>query len=580
MSIIKQMRVIWGNLKRERRIQVLAALCITLLSGIAEICSLGAVIPFLAILTNGAKAKGSETIKEIATVVGISEDSKLVVPSAVIFGAAAVIAASVRVLNIYLNNRLAAAIGSDLSSEAFKKTLYQPYDQHVKSNSAEVIAAITADISLAESGISSVLQMISSVIISVFIISGLIAIDGATAITTGALFGIAYCSLTAITKKRLLINGKEISRATRYQLKSLQEGLGGIREVILEGTQLLLIEEYEKADRKKRRLQANTIFLSTFPRYVLEAVTMVAIASIAVAIVLIQGKGSSTIIILGALALGSQRLLPPLQQVYSAWASLKSYNIAISNVIMLVSQPMPIHTGKSEIEFPRFRRLQLEEVNFRYDSDEEYILKDIELEIKQGECIGVVGSTGSGKSTLMDLVMGLLKPTSGRIIAGDIDLTDVRNEKARNSWRSIVAHVPQDVYLRDASIAENIAFGIPVEKIDIRRVKNAARLARIDRFIESDKKTYWKEVGERGVRLSGGQKQRLGIARALYKDARLLIIDEATSALDANTEREIMESIYNLRGSITTLIIAHREGTLWGCDRIIKVENGTVIELK
>ena len=252
-----------------------------------------------------------------------------------------------------------------------------------------------------------------------------------------------------------------------------------------------------------------------------------------------KGSGVAVIPLLGALALGAQRLLPALQQVYHNWSSLKSCIADLAGVLAMLNQPLPSQVSVSE-PLPMRKGIRLQGVHFRYGVEQPEVLQGLDLEIHRGERIGLIGSTGSGKSTMVDLLMGLLTPTAGKVLVDGTDLHDPAQPQRLAAWRAAIAHVPQSIYLADSSIAENIAFGVPRQQIDLARVKQAAAQAQIASFIEGSSEGYQSFVGERGIRLSGGQRQRIGIARALYKQARVLVFDEATSALDTGTEEAVM----------------------------------------
>jgi ATP-binding cassette subfamily B protein len=292
-------------------------------------------------------------------------------------------------------------------------------------------------------------------------------------------------------------------------------------------------------------------------------------------LVLQRGSGAAVIPLLGALALGAQRLLPALQQVYSGWSSLIGYNTAMQAVLALLSQPLPPQVQVVE-PLQLGQSIRLDSVHFSYGHDQPKVLHGVNLQIRRGERIGLIGSTGSGKSTMMDLLMGLLPPTAGQLLVDGADLHDPEHPDRLMAWRASIAHVPQSIYLADSSIAENIAFGVPSEYIDLALVKQAAAQAQIASFIESNPEGYESFVGERGIRLSGGQRQRIGLARALYKKARVLVLDEATSALDTRTEETVMKAINGLSESLTVIMIAHRLSTLKSCDRVIRLEHGSV----
>jgi ABC-type bacteriocin/lantibiotic exporter with double-glycine peptidase domain len=347
--------------------------------------------------------------------------------------------------------------------------------------------------------------------------------------------------------------------------------------VLIDGTQQFYCQLYRNADLPLRRASGDSQFISGSPRYIMEAIGMTLIAGIAFVMTQQEDGGIVTAIpMLGGLALGAQRLLPALQLAYSSYSTIKGSKSSFEDVLNLLNQPLPEYTDQA-LPKPTFfkQEIQLKNLNFRYTEESPWVLKNINLSLKKGARIGFIGATGSGKSTLLDIIMGLLSPTSGKLI---IDQQSI-NSQNRRAWRAHIAHVPQNIYLSDNSVEENIAFGISKDKIDYQRVKKAAQQAQIADLIEEWKDGYQTFVGERGVRLSGGQRQRIGIARALYKKASILIFDEATSALDNETEWEVMEAIESLDKEITVLIIAHRLTTLIGCDKIVKLNKDYTVHI-
>ncbi|MDA7434757.1 ABC transporter ATP-binding protein/permease [Synechococcus sp. AH-601-J22] len=566
---------IWEHLSRRRRIQLGCLLVVMLASGGAELVSLGTVLPFLAVLSDPERLWEQPIVQALAARVGFTQSNQLFLPASLAFAAAAVLAAVVRLANLWLNGRLAAAVGSDLSCEAYRRTLYQPYGLHVQRNSSAVITSTTTQINLTVVALNSLLQLITSAVVAASLLTGLLVINAPMALAAAALFGSAYGVLANTARQELRRNGQKIVDASSQQLKALQEGLGAIRDVLLDGSQPTYLKIYREADRPQRQLRAKNIFLSAFPRYALEALGMVAIALLGGFLVLQRGSGAAVIPLLGALALGAQRLLPALQQIYSGWASLKGTDAAFQAVLAMLNQPLPPLVCVAK-PLPLREGISLVGVHFRYGLEQPEVLSRLDFEIRRGERIGLIGSTGGGKSTTVDLLMGLLEPTTGKVLVDGEDLHHPEYPERLVAWRSSIAHVPQSVYLADSSIAENIAFGVPLDQIDFALVKHAAAKAQIASFIESSMDGYKSFVGERGIRLSGGQRQRIGIARALYKQASVLVFDEATSALDSGTELAVMEAINGLSESLTVIMIAHRLSTLKSCDRVIRLEQGTV----
>ena len=357
-------------------------------------------------------------------------------------------------------------------------------------------------------------------------------------------------------------------------MKALQEGLGGIRDVLLDGAQAIYCNIYRDADLALSRAKANVSFISASPRYVMEALGMVLIAILAYMLSGQSGGVAEALPVLAALALGAQRLLPALQQSYNSWATVAGCEATLREILELLDQPLPERNFSELImPLPFQNSIQFDSVDFRYSRSGPLVIEKLNLVIAKGSRVGFVGQTGSGKSTALDLLMGLLEPTKGRLIVDGHPITGSKVEE----WQKNIAHVPQSIYLADATIAENIAFGIPRNSINIERMKLAAHQAQISEFIESRPDGYDAWVGECGIRLSGGQRQRIGIARALYKQASILVFDEATSALDTTTEQLVMSAIDSLSCNLTVLIIAHRITTVKNCDLIVEFAHGRVV---
>lgn len=549
-----------------------------LLSGAAELLTLGAVLPFLALLSDPQRLWQQPLVQDLATRLGFTAARELLLPATLAFVVAAISAAVIRLTNLWLNGRFAAAVGSDLSCEAYKRTLYQPYVAHVQRNSSADIAGITTQIYLTVLAINSLLQLLTAAVVAAFLLTGLLLINAPLAVAAATLFGGAYGIMAITAKRELRRNSHQIAKATTEQLKSLQEGLGAIRDVLLDGSQLTYLQIYRQADRPLRQFQAQNVFLGAFPRYALEALGMSAIAVFGGLVVWQERSGTNVISLLGVMALGAQRLLPALQRIYNSWASMKGYSAAIEAVLTMLNLPMPHQVAVAD-SLPLNEGIRLEGVHFRYGPKQPDVLQGLDLEIYRGERIGLIGSTGSGKSTAMDILIGLLAPSSGRVLVDGEDLYDPDHPERLVAWRSSIAHVPQSIYLADSTIAENIAFGIPKEQIDFVRMREAAEQAQIAGFIESSPRGYETFVGERGVRLSGGQCQRIGIARGLYKQASVIVLDEATSALDTFTEEEVMKAIEGLSKELTIIMIAHRLTTLARCDRIFELSTKTPIRI-
>lgn len=573
-STLTLLRGIARHLSRRRRWQLGGLLLVMLASGGAELLSLAAVLPFLAVLSDPQQLWRQPLMQALAQRAGITSAQELLLPICLAFALAALLAAGVRLLNLWLNGRLAAAIGSDLSCEAYRRTLHQPYRVHLSRNSSEWITAISQQTTLTVIALNAVLQLCTAAVVAAGLLLTLLAVDWVLAIASAAVFASAYGLQAYAVRRRLAANSRQVADASRQQLQALQEGLGSIRDVLLGNHQATFLAAYRQADRPMRLRQAQSLFLGALPRYPLEALGLVLIALLGW--LLLKSDGVASVIpLLGTLALGAQRLLPALHQVYSGWATLNSTSAPLAAVLALLEQPMPSEVAAKAAALGHSIRFVA--VHFRYGPELPDILCGLDLTIQRGERIGVIGRTGCGKSTTIDLLMGLLEPTAGRLLIDGRDLHDPEHPERLAAWRATIAHVPQSIVLADASIAENIAFGVPPAAIDMQRVRQAAKQAQIAAWVESGSDGYHTLVGERGIRLSGGQRQRVGIARALYREASVLVLDEATSALDTATEHTVMEAIEGLGPELTIVMIAHRLSTVARCHRVIQLDSGRVV---
>jgi len=568
---------LWNHLNSRRKKQFLMLLILMFVASLLEVVSVGAILPFLGVLTAPEQVYQHPLMQPLIETLELSAPSQLVLPLTILFIIAALLAGSIRLILLYVMTRLSYATGADLSIKIYNLTLYQEYAIHVSRNSSEVINGIISKTStVIGSVIMPVINLISSTILIISIMSALFVIDIIVALSAFIGFGLLYLGVIHFTGIQLKENSKIIADKSTQMIKSLQEGLGGIRDVLIDGSQQFYSQLYRSADLPLRRASGNNAFIGGGPRYVLEAVGMTLIAALAYIMSQKEGGMATAIPVLGALALGAQRLLPALQQAYASFSSIRGVEASLKDVLSLLDQPLPEYVNQpSPTPIPFEREIKLTNLSFRYIKEGPLVLENINLSIVKGERIGFMGVTGSGKSTLLDIIMGLLPPTDGKLT---IDQTPL-NSRNQRAWQAHIAHVPQNIYLSDSTIEENIAFGTPIEQIDHQRVKKVAKQAQIADMIEDSKDGYQTLVGERGVRLSGGQRQRINIARALYKKADVLIFDEATSALDSKTEQEVMSAIEGLEEQLTILIIAHRLTTLKGCDRIVKFDKDNVFHV-
>jgi len=567
-------RRLWRHISWRRRRQFGLLTMLMLIAAIAEVLSIGAVIPFLTVLMAPEKLFVHDAIRPIIKFMELTDPKQLVWPLTALFGFAALSSGSLRLLLLWSTTRLSFATGADLSFKIYQLTLHQKYSVHCERNSSELISGISTKVNTVIYGcIFPILTLISSSVILLGILFTLLNVDLIVAFACFSGFSLIYSIVIALTHKQILKDGQIIAFESTQIIKALQEGLGGIRDVLINGSQDAFCQIYRKADIPLRRAQGNSLIIAQGPRYAMEALGMVLISALAYSLSQKPDGLESAIPILGSMALGAQRLIPIVQQAYSSWSLVNSAQASLQDSLELLDQSLPIHANKPNAEPIAFNStIELKQLEFRYSPNSPYVLQNVNLIISKGARIGFIGSTGSGKSTLLDILMGLLEPTAGAMKVDGKPVTLDNN----GAWQAHIAHVPQEIFLFDGTIEENIAFGVPKEKIDTNRVKSVAQQAQIATSVESWPLKYQTSVGERGVRLSGGERQRLGIARALYKQADVIIFDEATSALDTETEQAVMHSINNLSNELTLLIIAHRISTLKNCSQIIELGDGGI----
>ena len=564
---------LWQELNSRRRLQILGLFILMISSALFELVSFGAMLPFLAAISNADELMDQPKLRNLATSLDIRSGDQLLITIALTLVVAVVVSALIRILNLKMNGIIAAGIGNDLSGKAFSQLLHRPYQSHLLLNSSDLINTIVSQTNLTVLAIAALLQMSTAVFVSLFLIAGLMYVNWIAAGFLGAILISAYAIIGSVSKRRMRANGRIIDSKNAQRVQIVQEGLGAIRDIIINGSQDFFVGSYCDSDLTQRKYQARNDFLVGFPRYFIEATGLALVVAVGVFIALSDQDRSTILPLLGTLAIGSQKLLPSMQQIYLNWGVYNSYKDSVSSVLSLLSQSVP-RSLKMATPRPLKNCLELRGVGFRYAEDGPMVLTGLNLKIEKGQCIGLIGPSGSGKSTVADIIMGLLPPVCGRLIVDDIDVYLPSNARLLNSWRLSIAHVPQTIYLSDQSIAQNIALGVPLNLIDFDRIRYVAAQARLSSYIESTQMGYSTIVGERGIRLSGGQRQRIGIARALYRGANTIVLDEATSALDVETERDVIETIKSIKGCCTIIMIAHRLSTLEVCDHIYRIQDG------
>ncbi len=566
---------LWHRFRPRRRKQAIAVLLLMVVGGFAEVLSIGAVIPFVTVLVSPERVLQFGPVAALAQILGVDRPEDLVLPLAVVFVVGAMLAAAIRMAVVWSTTRLAVVVGADLSAEAYERMLYQPYSTHINRNTSEVTSGILHKVEVIANGILAPLQVvIGSIVTMAMVTAVLILIDPVVAMVTLGAFGGGYVAIARVFGERLERNGRRLALEQTRVVKAIQEGLGGIRDILIDGTQPVFLDEFRGPDLRMRQARGSSTVIQQAPRVLMDGVAMLLISTLAVVLSGRPGGIADGLPVLGALALGGQRLLPLYQQCYAAMARVLGSRALLVTTLEILEQPMPATYGLPvPPPLDLTTEIECQHLRFRYSEHGPWVIDDLDLKIAVGTRVGLTGVTGCGKSTLLDLLMGLLVPSEGVIL---VDGQRLEGNRLR-AWQRSIAHVPQHIFLTDASLTENIAFGVPVEEIEMDRVREAAHRAMIAEFIEGESAGYATVVGERGIRLSGGQRQRIGIARALYKRASVLILDEATSALDNQTERSVMHSLADLDRELTVVVVAHRLSTLKDCDVIVEMRDGRIV---
>jgi len=572
----------WLMLDRRARRRALAVMLMTVLSAVASAGMVASVFPFLAVLSEPATIERNPALSAFRSLLGIESAFDFAVALGAVSIAVTILANALLVANTYALVRFSQGQIYMLSRRLLAHHLARPYVASLDRHSGDVATGVLAE---AQQAVTEFLRPFIELVVSTTtvaaVIGAVIAIEPVigliVCVSIGGFFGLVLW----LSRKRLSRYGHARMEANRARFRITTEALGAVKEIKLLGLERAYLRRFEAPARRMATIATRIELIATAPRLVLQAAVFVGI--IALCLILLDPAGFATgsalggiLPVLGVLAFGAQRAMPEINRLFSALARMRSGAAAVDRAWADLGP---------DAETPRLPpddaaglglrdRLDLRNVTFAYPNAAQTGLRDLSLTIRAGERIGIVGPTGAGKTTLADVLLGLLTPDTGRFL---VDGTEITAETMR-AWQRSVGYVPQDIFLTDASVAENIALGLRPDEIDQARVEECARLARLHDFVVGElPQGYATKTGERGVRLSGGQRQRIGIARALYHDADLIVLDEATSALDTVTERAVMDAIEGLPGDKTLLMIAHRLSTLRRCDRIVMLEQGRLV---
>jgi ABC-type multidrug transport system fused ATPase/permease subunit len=547
-----------------------------LLMGIFEVAGVTSIAPFIAVISNPEIINENPYLFKFYQITNVKNREEFVIILGVSFVALTLLSGSYRAFMYWRMVKFTQMQNLRLKTRLMKQYIEKPYSYHLKKNSSEVAKNIMTEVDRGVGGVVlELMQVISKIVVVLFIFLVLLLVEPYIAIITTLILGLSYGLVYKVFKKRIEDIGIRNTHLSFIIYKMINEITSGIRDIKLRGSEKNFVTNFSSPVKESANYHVEYALTASLPRYLLEIIAFGGITVVAIILFLDSGDTSKTIPVMSLYAMAGYRLMPALQQIYSGVTTIK-YNFHSIDVLSSDLKEGDCNkTRKTDVGMLKFNnKLEISGLNFCYDESKKTILKDVNLTILNNTTVGFVGSTGSGKTTLIDIILGLFFQNSG-----DIEVDGVKVSKHNiSAWQKNLGYVPQSIYLIDDTIAKNIAFAVPDNKINIENIKKVAKIAHLEDFINSLPDKYDTKVGERGVRLSGGQRQRIGIARALYYNPNVLILDEATSALDGVTENAIMDAIHDLSHHKTIIIIAHRLSTVKECDKIYIINNGSILD--
>lgn len=538
-----------------------------------EVAGLGILVPALGLMLNPDVGKEYPLIKPYLEMMGNPSQAQLVT-----FGLSLIVVVYFikAVYLIYLSwrqSKFSADFSSELSNKLFHGYLYQPYTFHLQRNSAELIRNVQGEISLFSGLSQSIVALTIEISLLIAVAFTLILIEPLGAIAVTLFLAISAMGFHRLTKKKLLRWGQRRQFIEGKLNQYLMEGLGGIKDLKLLGREPYFINRFSANNKLKAAITTNQTALQQVPRLYLELLSVIGLAGLVIMMLLQKQPLDSFIPTLGVFVAAAFRMIPSVNRVMGAVQNIK-YSQPVVDVLYKEFQDIIANSrtdiSQSKLKFTK--QIEIKDIEFKYPGSQVQALEGVTIQIKKGGSVGIIGPSGSGKSSLIDLILGLLTSQAGSICVDGHDIRDNTRD-----WQNLIGYVPQSIYLTDDTLKNNVAFGINPEEIDTTAVDKAIKAAQLDDLVRKLPDGLETFVGERGVKLSGGQRQRIGIARALYHDPEVLVLDEATSALDSEIEKEVMNSVKLLKGDKTLIIVAHRLSTLDDCDVIYKLENGKIL---
>ncbi len=567
--------VIWGLLPQKYRLQSIMIVILTIIGAGLETLGLGLILPVLSVIMNPENFINNDVLYYFGSMLNEFSQIELMVGGMLVLGMAYLIKGLYLAFMIWRQSEYIYDIKSALSDELLNSYLHVGYEFHIQNNTGNLIRNITIETQqfVANVLIPSV-RLFSELSVVIAIVALLIYIEPSGAFYLMVIVGISMAAFQYITRIRLMRWGQARQQFEGKRIQKAQEALGGIKDAKLLGKEQEFLDQYSHFNWQSSYIERKQLTLSQLPYIWLEIVAVAGLAFLVIFLVMRGADASQILPILGVFGAAAFRIIPSANRILMALQALR-YSVAVIDLMdeeLHRTEPAD-HSEMNKISFER--EIRLDQLFYQYPSTASPSIMDINLQINKGESVGIVGTSGAGKSTLVDVILGLLPPTSGRILIDDVDA-----HSGLRTWQDHIGYVPQHIFLSDETLRRNIAFGVPEDEINNTEIDRAIRQAQLNEFVDSMPDGINTTVGERGVRLSGGQRQRIGVARALYHNPSVLVLDEASSALDTKTEAALMEEIYDMQGERTLIIIAHRLSTIEKCDRIFHLEKGKLVGAK
>ena len=552
---------------------------LVMLMAIMEILGIASIVPFMVLVGDMNILQQDTIFARFYQASDLSSEAHFVFLTGVAVLIMLFISSMISMFTLWRLSIFATKTGSELADQLYTHYIRQGWLFHSRGSSAQLTKKIFGETSRVSGQIIlPLMQMNARIVLALLLSISIFIYDPKVAIIGVSVFAIAYTILFKVIRIRLARNGKEISKVNETRYRLINHGFGGIKDVLLFGRDRHFIKQFNKSGRTLAYSHASNTALAQAPRFFMELVAFGTIISL-VLYLFATHKGDMIMIlpILSVYTLAAFKLLPAFQQIFVCVATIKGNLSAFETIEqdLVDSAQIKSNTFKSEDGSLHLKQqITLENISFTYPGNFSPAINELSMSIPANSLVGIVGPSGSGKTTLIDILLGLITPQQGQL---KVDSISVDEENSR-LWKNTIGFVPQSIFLSEGTIVQNVAFGIPDDKINIEKVKNALTLSHLDIFLQSLDKGIYTEVGERGVQLSGGQRQRIGIARALYHNAKVLVFDEATSSLDGITEKNIMEAIHNFSGQKTIIMVAHRLKTVQKCDQIFLVDKGKITD--